>query len=211
MKFIVSFLLFGFLLSASVQAQANCPDYKMVSPPLEHQIQESGDWCSAASVRVVMSHFGTPKTQCQLMADAVGMPCCVNQTGCHPSPTIWPHDIFNKINYTYTPLYSKTMPPTGPPSWADILREICINNRALVSIVAPLNSTNLHAVVIEGYRVEPDTTKKVNVYDPQEDMVDDPTFECWYSSCKENDTDYIQIVPAADSGAPMPPMGLQVR
>jgi hypothetical protein len=149
------------------------------------------------------------------MADVVGKPCCTNQTGCHPNPGVWPDAIFNQFEYSYKPLYAKTNPPTGPPKWSDILTEICTHNRPLVSVAALLDSTNLHAVVIEAYRIEPDTTQKVRVFDPQEDLCGDlsctdqnprfVTYDYWFHSGLENDTDYIEIFRLRDREPPLAP------
>jgi hypothetical protein len=82
----------------------------------------------------------------------------------------------------------------------------------------------LHAVAIEGYRVDTTsagTTPNVQVFDPQEDLCDDAsctdqnprfvTYDYWYKSGLENDTDYLEITPAKDTVPPATPTGLTVR
>lgn len=189
MKFFVSFLIFGFLFSVSVQALAVCPNYQVVSSlTIEKQKQKDADWCTFAAVRVVTSHYGLTKSQCQLVEDAVNRPCCNVTTfdlACHPDPPLWPHDVFNSstVNFSYTPYTAH------PLSWVEIVDEICGHNRPLLAVATPTwlyeeGHPNWHAVVIEGYRIESTGEQKVSVFDPQDDL-------CEPSSCTDQNPRFV--------------------
>jgi hypothetical protein len=223
MKSFVSFFIIGFLFLVSVQAQAVCPNYKIVSP-LNEQQQEEIDWCTFAASRVVTSHYGISKSQCQLVSDVVGQSCCAStgfNSACHPYPSKWPHDVFSKVNFTYDPLLYLVSSPTGPPDWEVIVSEICTNNRPLLSVASVLDISNWHAVVIEGYS-NINSWKKVRVFDPIEDLCEGPSctdenpkflsYDSFFLSEYEHHTDYIEIAPKpTDIVPPTSPSNLNLR
>jgi hypothetical protein len=213
MKFIISCVIFSFLISISVQAQSRCSSYKVVVP-LDEQLQEWVDWCTFAASRVVTSHYGLSKSQCELVSDVVGHPCCPptdSDDACHPRLGTWPHDVFSKVDFRYKPLPYLETPPKGPPSWGDIVSEICDHNRPLLAVIATLDSRNWHTVVVEAY-FDDDGWYKVRMFDPIEDMEENPTFkpyDVFYLSGYEHHTDYMEIAPI--DGAPSKPRNLIVR
>jgi len=210
MKFFVSFLIFGFLFSVSVQALAVCPNYQVVSP-LDEQPQQEVDWCTFAASRVVTTHYGLTKSQCELVGDVVGQSCCTN-TGipaCHPDPPLWPHDVFDlsTVNFSYTPyIVSASALP-----WEEILDEICGHNRPLLAVATPTwlyeegPPYYWHAVVVEGYRLEANTEQKVRVFDPIEDLCDSSScedqnprflnYDYFFLSEVTHERDYVDIQP----------------
>lgn len=223
-KFFVSFFIFGFIVSLSVQALAVCPNYQVVSP-LEEQKQEEVDWCTFAATRVVTSHYGLTKSQCQLVGDVVGQDCCTNtgNPACHPDPPLWPHDVFNSstVHFSYTPyIVSASALP-----WSKILDEICGHNRPLLAVATTTmlyeaHTPNWHAVVVEGYRLEATGEQKVRVFDPQEDLCDSSTcsdqnprflnYDYFFLSEVTHHTDYVDIAPTSDVTPPAAPKGLKI-
>ena len=234
MKFFVSgvFLIIGFLFSPSVQGETgSCPTYQIVSQ-LEEQPQEWIDWCTFAASRVITHHYGLSKSQCQLVGDVLGQSCClgtVYDPACHPDPAKWPHDVFSKVGYIYSRLLYLVPSPTGPQSWADIVSEVCTNNRPLLAVAsnASLPQPNWHAVVVEGYQEESTGELKVRVFDPQEDLCDpsncmpenqNPRFlhyDYFFLSEVDHQTDYTKIRPKrqafSDTIPPVFPKELKVN
>jgi len=77
--------------------------------------------------------------------------------------------------------------------------------------MATLDSRNWHAVVVEAY-FDDDGWRKVRMFDPLEDMEENPTFKSYdifYLSGYEHHTDYIEIAPT--DRAPSKPSNLIVR
>ena len=213
---------FFVIIPTQVHAQA-CADYKIVSP-LNEQLQDFSDWCTAAAVRVVTSHYGRTFSQCELQGLAVDSTCCPladhtpgNDPTCHPDGT-WPPAILNKINFTFTSFSS-------PPPWTTITTEIC-NDRPIVTVTSVAELNNLHSVVVEGFQrqiVDIGEIHRIRVFDPQKDWCEMPctleehhnprfyTEEDFYHYQFDHDTDYIQIAPPTDLMPPQSPGGLTVQ
>ena len=161
MKFFLYFSRFSFLFSASVRAEPVCPNYTVVSP-LHQEPQEESDSCTFAASRVVTTHYGSSRSQCQLVGRVVGRDCCLSDVfddACHPDPPKWPSDVFNKHKLLYSTLRYLVSSPTGPPRFTEIVDEVCNHNRPIVSVASqlvypdgPLLSPWWHAVVVDGYR-----------------------------------------------------------